>query len=113
MTLGLMFQPVDPFPDPIHAGQEIEFIGVLFACILILVFLIYLMQYYNKKSEEEIFPQIAILGFTYLIGFEFLIQNYIPLTPLIVIFVLVFQTGIFLQYALEFYKNNKRSKLRR
>ena len=112
MTLGLLFQPVDPFPDPVHAGQEIEFIGVLFASILILVFLIYLMQYYNNKSNDQIFPQIAILGFTYLIGFDFLILNYIPITPLIVIFVLVFQTGVFLQYALDFNKK-KKLKIRR
>lgn len=113
MVLGLMFQPGDPFPDPVHAGQEIEFVGVLFASILILVFLIYLMQYYNEKSNDQIFPQIAILSFTYLIGFNFLIQNYIPITPLIVIFVLVFQTGVFLQYALDFNNNKKKSKLRR
>lgn len=109
----MLFQPTDPFPDPVHAGQEIEFVGILFACILILAFLICLMLYYNKKAKDQIFPQIAILGFTYLIGFDFLVRNYIPLTPLIIIFVLVFQTGIFSQYALEFNNNNKKSKLRR
>ena len=112
MVLGLLFQGTDPFPDPEHAGQEIEFIGVLFASVLWLILLIYLMIYYTKDNREKMIPPITVLGFSYLTGFEILVQNFIALSPLCVIFFMVFQTGVFLQFGLDYYNNNQKGKKR-
>ena len=43
---------VDPFPDPTHAGQEIENIGLLFANISLLLFMIILMLYLYMKVRD-------------------------------------------------------------
>ena len=100
MTLGLLFQPVDPFPDPVHAGQEIEFIGVLASSILILVFLICLMLLCYFKFRK-VLPAITILGFSFIIAIEFLINGYIPSSIYFSIFFIVFQTVMFIMLMLH------------
>ena len=96
----MLFQPIDPFPDPVHAGQEIEFVGILITSIIFIMFLICLMIYCYLKFRK-ILPAITILGFSFLIGMDFLISNYIPLTPYIPIFFIVFQTIMFLMIVLH------------
>lgn len=95
-----MMNPVDPFPDPVHAGQEIEFIGILAMSVVLIIFLICLMIFCYFKFRK-VLPAIAILGFSFLIGMEFLISNFIPLTPYIPIFFIVFQTIMFLMVVLH------------
>lgn len=104
----ILQQPVDPFPDPIHAGQEIENIGLMFGSILLILVLIVLMIYLYKNFKSEL-PLIVVYLFSLIIGLNSFIYN-IPFTPFIQLFFIFFQSSIFLMKGLDEFNKNKRKK---
>lgn len=108
MTKGI-FQ-VDPFPDPTHAGQEIENIGIMFGTLIYLFFLIILMIYMYKVIKD-IIPIVIIYGFSLIIGI-YSFACILPFIPYCSLFFLFFQTGLFVMFAKESYLSNKNKKYR-
>ncbi len=101
MTIGL-FQ-VDPFPDPTHSGQEIENVGLMFAHFFMLIILIILMIYLVVKFKKHS-TIITVYLFSMIIGVISLQDTFIPCTPYFQILFLMFQTTLFIEYALNEYK---------
>ena len=97
--------PVDPFPDPVHAGQEIENIGLMFGAIAILIILVILMIYlYSKRME---LPIVVVFGFSIIFGIASFPFG-IPFTPYFQIFFMLFQGSFFIMKAMQFNKKRKR-----
>lgn len=96
---------VDPFPEPTHAGQEIENIGLLFGTLSFLFFLIILMIYMYKVIKD-IIPIVIIYGFSLIIG-VYSFECILPFTPYCSLFFIVFQTGLFIMSSMELYTSNK------
>ena len=96
----MLFQPVDPFPDPSHAGQEIEFVGVMFACILMLILMMVLMIYAYKKMRRFL-PVLIIFLFSIIMGINTMSVLGFPHTPWFQLFFILFQTIIFYYSVLE------------
>ena len=105
----MIFQP--PFPEPIPStiieAEAIISIGLMFADILIIFFLLMLMIYLFKKVESNL-PIIVVYFFSILMGLESLSHFHTHFSPTIEIFFLIFQTSIFIMKALEFDKSRKR-----
>jgi len=95
-----LFQPVDPFPDPTHAGQEIEFIGLMFASILIIMFLSGIMIYLFAKKRYFL-PILGVFLFSLIIGMTSIENATMPFTPMFQIFFIVVQALFFLLTVLE------------
>ena len=100
----MLFQPIDPFPDPTHAGQEIEFIGVMFASILGLVIMMILMIYAYKKIRRFL-PVLIIFLFSIVLGMMAMSVLGIPFTPWFQLFFILFQTIIFYYSVIELQEN--------
>lgn len=105
-------QPVDPFPDPTHAGQEIEFVGVMFAHIILLIFMILLMIYLFKKVKE-VLPIIVVYMFSIIMCFVCLQDTYFPFTPYFQIFCMLIQSSFFLMSGIERYTIWNKNKNKR
>ena len=99
----MLFQP-DPFPDPTHAGQEIEFVGVMFASILMLVIMMILMIYAYKKIRKFL-PVLIIFLFSIVIGLSAMSILGFPFTPWFQLFFILFQTIIFYYSVIELREN--------
>lgn len=98
----MMILQADPFPDPTHAGQEIEFIGMMFGSVLIILVLIILMIY--MYASKRYFVPILIV---YLFSLIFAMTSFdfgIPFSPYIQIFFMLLQTGFFAMTAIEVYR---------
>ncbi len=100
----MLFQPVDPFPDPTHAGQEIEFVGVMFACILMLVLMMVFMIY-AYKIIRKFLPVLIIFLFSIIMGISTMSIVGFPHTPWFQLFFILFQTIIFYYSVLELQEN--------
>ena len=100
----MLFQPIDPFPDPTHAGQEIEFIGVMFAFILMLILMMVLMIYAYKKMRKFL-PVLIIFLFSLIMGMSSMSVIGFPHTPWFQLFFMLFQTVIFYYSVLELQNN--------
>ena len=85
----MLFQ-IDPFPDPTHAGQEIEFIGFMFASILILMIMIIFMFYLYQKVRLFL-PELVVFLFSLVIG-VYSLSSAIPYTPWFQIFFILVQS---------------------
>jgi len=105
----MIFQPVDPFPDPTHAGQEIENVGIIFSHISVIFFLIILMLYLYMKVKD-ILPLILTYLFSLLIGFICLTYPFMPFTPYFSLFFIFFQSIIFLIAGLDYYEGFKKKR---
>lgn len=102
----MIFQPpVDPFPDPVHAGQEIENIGLMFGSILLILVLIILMLYFFRHYKDYL-PILVIYLFSLVIGMNSFIYG-IPFTPYIQIFFILLQTSLILTTSLNYYNSKK------
>lgn len=101
----MIFQPVDPFPDPTHAGQEIELIGLMFGAILIMLLLILFMIYFYVKIKH-LLPIIITFLFSVIFSLSSF-QYGIPFTPYLQIFLMLIQTSFLLLATLATYKENK------
>lgn len=100
----MLFQPTDPFPDPTHAGQEIEFVGVVFACILMLILMMVLMIYAYKKIRKFL-PVLIIFLFSLIMGISTMSVLGFPHTPWFQLFFILFQTVIFYYSVIELQEN--------
>ena len=95
MTIGI-FQ-VDPFPDPTHAGQEIENIGLMFGSLAYLFFLMILMLYLYKVIKD-IIPIVITYGFSLIIGM-YSFSCILPFNPYCSLFFIFFTTSCVLSYS--------------
>ena len=103
-----MLYQADPFPDPTHAGQEVENIGLMFGAILIMLVLIVLMIYFCKNKEY--FLQINVV-FLFSVFFSLGALLYgIPFTPNFQVFFILMQSTFYLDYALSYFKDRKKRK---
>ena len=100
----MLFMPVDPFPDPTHAGQEIEFIGVMFASILMMMIMMILMIYAYKKIRKFL-PVLIIFLFSLVFGMSAMSVLGIPFTPWVQLFFILFQLIIFYYSVIELQEN--------
>lgn len=91
---------IDPFPDPTHAGQEIEFIGLMFASILIVVMLLIVMIYLFAKKRFFL-PILVVFLFSIVIGMISIENSTIPFSPWFQIFFILVQAMFFLLTVLE------------
>ncbi len=107
MTIGFLQQPVDPFPDPTHAGQEIENVGIMVVIFLIYIMFLLLMLYLCNRSNEPL-PIIVV----YLNGLWFTFDSMenllFPFTPIFQVFFVMLLTSLFVMKALDLYKIKKR-----
>ena len=88
-----LFQGSDPFPDPTHAGQEIELVGFMFASILLLVLMMGLM-FYLYRNVKRFLPALVVFLFSLVIGF-YSLSSIIPFTPWFQIFFILIQSVLF------------------
>lgn len=102
-------QPVDPFPDPVHAGQEIEFIGIMVSELIIMLFLIVLIIYLHKKYKDYL-PILITYLFSLLIGFVCLFNQLFPMYPYFHLFFIFFQTSIIILASFDYYEGVKKKK---
>ena len=98
----MIFQP--PFPEPIETE-----VPVIFIHIFILVMFIVLMLYIYKNIKEMLII-IIVYGFSLIIGIEYLAHGHPPFSPMIEIFFILFQSGVFLQSSIEYFENYKNKK---
>lgn len=70
----------DPFPDPTHAGQEIENIGFMFSELTLIIFLILLMLFFYMKIKDAT-PMILLFIFSLVIGIQCLQKPAFPFYP--------------------------------
>ena len=98
----MIFQP--PFPEPLETEVPLIFIHI-FILVLFIVLMIY-----TYKSIKEFLIIVIVYGFSMIIGFEYMIHGHPPFSPMIEIFFLLFQSGIFLLSSLEYIENYKRKK---
>ena len=101
----MIFQP--PFPQPIEP-LEAE-VPLIFIHIFILVMFIVLMLY-TYKNIKEFMIIVIVYGFSLITGFEYMIHGHPPFSPMIEIFFVFFQSGIFLLSSLEYVKEYKNKK---
>lgn len=101
-------QPVEPFPDPTHAGQEIEFIGLMFGVFLLFIILICLMLYMSKKMSKDIISIIVIYMCSLMLGIQSISMEFFPLVFIwFQLFFLLFQSSLFFSNILAYYNYKK------
>jgi hypothetical protein len=105
MTKGL-FQ-IDPFPDPTHAGQEIENVGLMFAFFLMFIVFMVLMVYCYQRLRKPL-PIIVIYLNSLWASMLSLGSQQFPFTPQFQVFFMLFQSSLFLIFALEYSTQKKR-----
>ena len=95
----MIFQPSDPFPDPVHAGQEIENIGIMFGAIIVILLLLFLMIYFYSKKRYFL-PILVVFLFSLIIGMLSM-EFGIPFTPYVQIFFMLMQSVFFIMTAIQ------------
>lgn len=109
MTKEFLQPPGSPFPPTIIEAEAIIAVGVMFAHIFIILMLMILMIYYHKKLN--MYPTIIIIYlFSIVVGIESFLHQHTPFSPIFEIFALLFQSSLFIQYAIEYYTNEKRKR---
>lgn len=109
MTKGIHQPPGSPFPPTIIEAEAVIAVGVMFAHIFIIVLMMILMIYYSKKVRN--YPTIIIIYlFSLIIGFESFLHLHTPFSPMIEIFLVIFNTSLFIQSALDYNTLSKRKK---
>jgi hypothetical protein len=90
----MLFQGANPFPDCVCEAEALLIIGYLFASIVFMVFLMVLMIYLYVKIDRFL-PLLVIFLFSIIIGMVSFSGSYLPFTPFIQLFFILFQTIIF------------------
>lgn len=109
MTKGLHQPPGNPFPPTIIEAEAIINIGLMFGHILILLVVMLLMIYYSKRTKKYI-TIITIYLFSLIIGIESFLHIHTPFSPMFEIFVILFNSSLFIQSAIDYYTLNKRKR---
>jgi len=78
----------------------------MFAHILIILVMIILIIYAYRNLQDYLII-IIIYSFSLIIGMESLTHPHTPFSPMLEIFFLVFQSGIFILASLKFYESKK------
>jgi len=86
--------PVNPFPDCESEAEAILIIGNMFGTIFMVVFLMVLMLYFYTKIAN-LLPTLMLFLFSIVFGMTSFGVAYIPFTPYIQIFFMLFQTILF------------------
>jgi len=98
----------DPFPPTDIEAIAITNIGLMFAHIFVLLFLLLLMLYLffkMPKDLKECLPILVVYMFSLLIGMESFGHLHTPFSPNFEFFFLVFQTSLFLLSSFTVYSN--------
>jgi hypothetical protein len=90
----MLFQGANPFPDCVCEAEALLIIGYLFASIVFMVFLMVLMIYLYVKIDRFL-PLLVVFLFSIIIGMVSFSGSYLPFTPFIQLFFILFQTIIF------------------
>ena len=90
----MLFQGANPFPDCVCEAEAILIIGYMVISIAFLLFLMILMIYFYVKIEKFL-PVLLIFLFSIVIGMVSFNGSYLPFTPFIQLFFMLFQTIIF------------------
>jgi hypothetical protein len=90
----MIFQGSNPFPDCVCEAEAMLIIGYLVMSIVFMLFLMILMIYFYVKIERFL-PVLLIFLFSIVIGMVSFSGSYLPFTPFIQIFFMLFQTIIF------------------
>ena len=111
----MIFQGQPEFPFSGSEAEAIIELGLITFHFIIMLFLIVLLMYILIKNIKYGFlPSLIIFGFSILIGMTSLEHPHLPISPLVEIFFMIFQTSIFLLISFNEYNNNiniKRRKL--
>ncbi len=89
----------NPFEPTEIEAIAIMNVGLMFAHILILLFFILLMNFLVRKKDY--IPVLITYLFSLLVGMESLTHLHTPFSPSLEIFLLIFQTGVFITYVLK------------
>ena len=90
----MMFQGANPFPDCVCEAEAIIIIGYLFGTIIFMLFFMGLMLYFYKNIEKFL-PTLLLFLFSIIFGMVSFGGSYLPFTPFIQIFFMLFQTVFF------------------
>lgn len=108
----LQGQPEFPFSGS-EAEAILEAVFLSFHFIIIFFLIILLMYIYVKNMKYNFLPSLVVFGFSLLIGISSLEHSHFPLSPLVELFFLTFQTSIFLLISFNEYNNNTNVKRRK
>ncbi len=97
-----------PFPE---SGEEILEVALLSFHFIGLMFFIVLMIY-CVRVIKDILPIIVVYAFSIFIAFDSLNHAHPPISPMIEIFFVIFQTALFIMSAIETFETRK-SRLNR
>ena len=109
MTIDLHQPPGNPFPPTIIEAEAITNIGLMFGHILILLVLMILIIYYSKRTKHYI-TIIVIYLFSLVISIDSFLHIHTPFSPMFEIFVIIFNSSLFIHSAIDYYTLDKRKR---
>ena len=109
MTKVILQPPGNPFPPTIIEAEAIINIGLMFGHILILLVITILMIYYSKRTKNYI-TIIIIYLFSLVISVDSFLHIHTPFSPMFEIFILLFNSSLFIHSAIDYYTLEKKKR---